>query len=144
MKKHSPYACALLALGIPATALATDKEIEVFAASQYTYCDAKMLSGMWKESVWESKSMIGRKIGWGDQQTLNSALRKARGEARTHPKRSCDFWEAGLNYQDAEVLAGVWKLSIDESKAFVQEKILAGDELLVRQILAENGRKPGR
>lgn len=42
------------------------------------------------------------------------------------------------------MLARIWKLSVEESKAFVEEKILYGDESLVREILAENGRKPGR
>lgn len=140
MNNQSCYAYVLLALGIPATALATEKEMQAFAASQYTYCDAKVLSAIWKESVGDAKSMIGRKIGWGDQQTLNGVLRQARREARAHPERGCDFWEAGFNYQDAEVLARIWKLSVEESKAFVQEKILDGNELLVRQLLAQHGR----
>jgi hypothetical protein len=111
--------------------------MKAYAHSKYTYCDAKILSSFWQQSVEESKARIGRKIGWGGENItiLNQMLTDARTQAKQHRERRCQFLEAGFVYEDAKKLAGLWKMSVDQAKANVENKILDGNEAQVRKLL---------
>lgn len=126
---------ALLALGVPELAHADPAGKRKFLTSKYTYCDAKMLSFLWRQSLDESKARIGRKIGWGDENILTDMLYRARLNAQKVPKARCNFHEAGYTYQDAQKLSQIWRRSIGESKSIVEQKILGGGELVVRELL---------
>src|SRR4051812_43362270 len=119
MKDRLRSLSALLALGLPATALGDQAELNRFFDSKYTYCDAKMLSGLWNSSLEDSKARIGRKIGWKNLDVINDMLKEARGVAEKNPNNRCSFHEAGFTYQDAEKLSKVWHKSIGESKTMV-------------------------
>lgn len=131
---------ALFALGVPETAIADPTEKRKFLKSKYTYCDAKVLSFLWRQSIDESKSRIGRKIGWGDQKILNDMLNRARVNAQKVPKARCKFHEAGYTYEDAEKLSRIWRRSVGDSKSLVEQKILGGGEYVVRKLLARPGK----
>jgi hypothetical protein len=128
---------ALLSLGAPEIALADPVEQRKFFASKYTYCDAKMLSFLWRQSIDESKSRIGRKVGWGDDKVLEGMLRRARNQAQKLPKARCNFHEAGFTYQDAEKLSRIWRTSPGQSKSLVEQKIMGGGESKVRSLLGK-------
>ena len=102
--------------------------MEAYASSSYTYCDAKVLSGFWRASIYESKLLIGRKIGWGDIAILNGMLATARDNAKRDPALRCTFAETDFTYEDAERLAAYWKTSTAEAKTRIELKILDGME----------------
>ena len=127
----------LLALGVPdvATAQGTKRELDQFFASNYQYCDAKVLGAMWKNSITESKARIGRKIGWGDIGILNDMLNTARGQADRDRRRACTFDEAGYSYDDAVKLARVWKISVWDAKVGIESLVVRGQDSEVRRLL---------
>jgi hypothetical protein len=134
-------ASALLALGTPVISGATQAEMDAYGTSKYTYCDAKILSSLWNQSISESKERIGRKVNWGDYGVLKDMINQAQDEARAYPERRCAFEETPFTYNDARTLARIWNISVDEAKVFVEEKILSGYEPLVSQLLAQDRRK---
>jgi hypothetical protein len=144
VKHQLLYTSALLALGTPAISGATQAEMDAYGTSKYTYCDAKILSSLWHQSISESKERIGRKVNWGDHGVLKDMINQAQGEARAHPERRCAFEETPFTYNDARTLARIWNLSVGEAKVFVEEKILSGNESLVSQLLAQDRRKKSR
>lgn len=133
---------ATLAMGGPGAVLA-EKGIDAFVASKYTYCDAKILSALWKESIEEAKASIGDKLAAGQAAAVESELGEAREAALKDASRRCSFDETGFTFEDAEKLAKLWNLSIEESKTMVEEKVLAGAEDVIRETLGEAAEPDG-
>lgn len=76
----------------------------------YTYCDAKLLAGLWKESVWEAKVIAGDKLAHGLADAVREQLQDARNQAGRN-NVSCSFEDADnpqYTYDDAVKLANYW------------------------------------
>jgi len=115
-----------------------DAEIAVFLRQNtYTYCDAKMLAGMWKKSVDDAKAFIGAKIQARSTEGLKDLFASARANAKKVPSARCTFAEAGFTFEDAQKLAKLWGTNEGQAKAAVEQKILAGAEASVRQQLGK-------
>lgn len=113
-----------------------DREIATFLAQdKYTYCDAKMIAGMWKQSIEESKAFIGAKLGMRSTRSVDRTVSKARVHAQKNQAARCSFHDAGFTYQDAVRLARMWRVSEGDAKALVEDKIVAGQEAAIRQQL---------
>ena len=127
----------VLALAWPALAHAESpqQEWDRYAASRYRYCDAKILSAHWRQSVEEAKYRIGRKIGWGDTRILSGMMATAREEAVLDPSRACTYDETGYSYKDAVKLAREWGVSPLEAKSMVENKVMRGWDNDVRVLL---------
>ena len=134
----TPRARALViaaVLGLPATVYAdTDDAIRLFTSSKYTYCDAKLLAGLWQQSVADAKATIGRKVGGGNPAAIERALVGARKRA-ARTRLRCSYQEAGLTYDDAERLAKLWKRSVTDAKAMIEAKLLTGGVDSIRELL---------
>lgn len=132
MKRSVVSLSALLAFSAPGMALAaapTDEaDIAAFGSSTYTYCDAKVLSHLWKKSIWDSKLLAGRKLRGGDGGVLRSAVGDARRATANLPAKRCSWDEAGFSYEDATKLAKLWNKSVIEAKAMMDQKIANGGE----------------
>lgn len=120
----------LQSLGMP-SALA-DADWDRYAASGYVYCDAVILSAHWGESVDEAKATIGRKLGWGNADIVASDL----DEARDAGER-CAFFDTGFVYEDAEALAAMWGVGVDDAKAALAEKVSTGYAELANEVVAQ-------
>jgi hypothetical protein len=127
----------VLALASPAIARAdADAEIRAYGSSPYTYCDAKLLAGLWRQAVGDAKLQIGRKLIDGEQDALVAGIADARRRASANPKLRCTFAEAGFSFADAQKLAKVWKTTTADAKARAEAKIVgAGGEATVRSLL---------
>ena len=111
-------------------------EKDRFFDSDYTYCDATLLSSLWKDSMSETKARIGRKIGWGDFSVMEDYL----SEARTHAKKkgiTCNYYDSGYEYDDAELLGAFWDVDTSEAKAMIGDKLFNGDNKILKEILAD-------
>jgi len=109
--------------------------------AKYTYCDAKMIAGLWKQSAREAKSYIGSKLAMGSTRGIDRTLDDARAFAQKNRRARCTFREAGFSYQDAVALARLWSVTTGEAKAISEEKIAFGNESIVRAQLRE-ARRP--
>lgn len=100
----------------PAIPSAAQDELSRFFDSDYTYCDAHLLAAHWGESLVEAKATIGRKLGWGNADVVESVLADARADAA---KRSapCTFADTGLSFADAQALATHWRTNTADAKA---------------------------
>lgn len=135
--------CVLSTSLFAGVAHASPDEIARYSASEYTYCDAKVLAGYWGQSVWDAKARIGRKIGWGDQDVLSQMRRDAGSQAFSDPAKQCQFYETEFVYADAQALAQAWGKTISQAKASLAKKAsVVGEAEVRRSVLAEVGR-PG-
>ena len=142
---HRARSLALvLALGVPVVAHAKKQNpIAAFLQQdKYTYCDAKVLAALWKVSVDDAKANVGRKLS--DEKYLSTQLTNARANAKNRIAKGekgtrCSFAEAGLTYEDAQKLAKLWKTTESNAKVMAEDKILAGGEKGLRQILGQGG-----
>jgi hypothetical protein len=107
-----------------------------FNQDKYTYCDAKMLSGLWKQSMGDAKTRIGMKIQAGGPSVkfLDEELDHARGHAKKDSAARCSYMDIGLSYDDVAKLARLWKTSEPDAKALIETKVLAGEEHMVRDM----------
>jgi hypothetical protein len=127
---------ALFHLGSPALAagVSEDDAFQRWSSSAYTYCDAKLLAGLWGKETWDAKIRIGRLMAKGRGEEIMDALNQARDRARTNGL-TCDYWETGLDMQQAELLATFWGIGTIEAKARVEDKMLIGGRPLVESVL---------
>jgi hypothetical protein len=103
-----------------------------FAASNFSYCDAKVLAAMWQTSVESAKSSIGHKILGGQESMATAAV----GEAFARPdKPACQFYETKYTYSDAEAMAAFWGIDVSETKDRITNKVNFGNAELVDQML---------
>lgn len=118
-----------------------DRMFAIYSASPYAYCDARLLAQLWGQDPWQGKVYIGQKIDLGlESDVLAGTLSEARAYARQDPDtRGCEFYETRYSYDDAERLAAVWGVSIDEAKTRVEQKVLWGDEAIIDSALQQGG-----
>jgi hypothetical protein len=94
----------------------TSTALDAFADSGYGYCDAKKIAHVWGESdPYEGKIILGNKV-LGDLEHLADA-----DIASTAGKVMCEWWEAGLSYEDAVALGEYWGRSVEDSKLKVAD-----------------------
>ncbi|MEL6342256.1 MAG: hypothetical protein AAFV53_03935 [Myxococcota bacterium] len=116
--------------------------LQVYANSRYDYCDAKMLSIVWKNSVYEAKVTIGQKIingltGLADQD-IATGRQQALNAFESNPQMRCNYMELGYSYEDAAKLANVWGLpGAWEAKQVIERKYLFGDNDYTRRLLSQ-------
>lgn len=101
-----------------------------FDQEKYTYCDAKMLSGYWKQSMSDTKARVGMKLqaGGASVKYLDEELGRARGRARKDVNARCTWMDIGLAFDDVEKLAAYWKTNPGDAKTLIETKVLAGQE----------------
>lgn len=116
----------------------TDVEIRTFWESSYRFCDARLLAMYWGEDVYSAKATIGRKVGWGDWETIENNLAGARQMAQARGIGRCSFAESEFTYEDAALLADVWGL-LDpiEAKSRIEVALFNGQGQQVRDLLVE-------
>ncbi len=134
--RRSAFAAALL-LSTALTVVATPAQaagFETFAASKYTYCDATLLSKLWKTSVYEAKVSIGDKIANGIQRNIGHLLAQSRAAGN-----ACSWADTGYSYQDAEKLAKIWGLAQPyEAKNKVAAYLTNGQRNVVDRALRQS------
>ncbi len=117
---------------------ATAANLEAFAKSSYDACHANMLVGTYfGESVAEVKDLIGYKAANGWTGPVDSMLDKARAQHRASGTKPCAFHQTPFTYDDAVLLAQVWKSDVAEAKARVESKYAAGSETVVKDALLQ-------
>lgn len=125
---HTLGAALLQGACMPAFA---DGDWERYANSDYSYCDAVILGAYWSESVDEAKVTIGRKLGWGNAAIVASDIDTARRQGER-----CQFHDTGLIYEDAEAVAALWGVSVEDAKAALAEKVSMGLRDLAEEVVA--------
>ena len=102
----------------------------------FTYCDAKLIAGMWKKSVEEGKAYIGTKLQ-AHALGCRSKQLVGKGAPTREAIRSnrCTLADTEFGYDDAVKLAKLWKTDVPHAKAMIERKINEGHTALVRQQL---------
>lgn len=109
-----------------------------FFASNYHYCDARVLADLWGIDVYSGKKLIGRKLNWGDPATMSYlegelARGRAQAAAAGHP---CEFVELSYSYDDATTLASVWGVPVEQAKTRMADMVMKGRDGELRQQIA--------
>lgn len=126
---------------------------EAYAKSDYTYEDAEKLAGLWDIPVSEAKQVLGHKILNGIQELLPDGLQhpsSSKVDPKFDPKSDPKSAPAGVNeafqayvksdynYDDAELLASLWNISVVEAKDEIGYKVMHGLEANLPDKLREN------
>jgi hypothetical protein len=94
-----------------------------FFNSGYAYCDARVLAAAWEMDPYDAKISAAKRILGGDKLELD--FKKGTKQMRKR-REVCDFWETGWYTGDAELLAQVWGITLDESKARIGRDVAQG------------------
>jgi hypothetical protein len=118
-----------------------DDDVTAFGnQTKYTYCDAKMIGGLWKQSTGHGKAFIGAKVAAKQTGALDRTLKSARANAVKETSARCGYHEAGFSYDDVMILAKLWKLDPEKHdvKAEVSLRIAKGQEAAMKKQLEKN------
>jgi hypothetical protein len=99
--------------------------------TKYTYCDARMVAGLWGKSLGEGKKAIGQKLVAKNTKGLTKLIADARKNAKKNVEARCSYDDAGMSYDDLMILAKLWKKPEGDMKALVAEKFALGQEATV-------------
>lgn len=125
-------ALVTMAASSPAVAQVSEQQsIDAFSASQYHYCDAKLMADFWGESIWQAKAGIGARILLGSGDYIPGKLQASRDNGN-----QCNWSETGFGYEDAENIASLWGLSsVEEAKSKMAWLATMGDTGDINQVL---------
>lgn len=118
-----------------------DADVTAFAnQTKYSYCDAKMIGGLWKQSAAHGKAFIGAKVAAKQAAVVDKTLKTARANAVKDTTARCGYSEAGFSYDDVMILGKLWKFDVDKKdiKAEVALRIAKGQEAAMKKQLAKN------
>lgn len=110
-----------------------EKFLDVYFKSDYTYDDAELLAQLWGlSSVYTAKKVIGAKIFHGIEANLPDKIRRG-SETKLNPDEKAfgAFFNSEYSYNDADLLAQLWDISVSEAKKTIGYKILNGIEDLL-------------
>ena len=78
--------------------------MKAYSESNYSFCDANVLAQFWGVDTQDAKLRLGRKILWGDHQTIGEILGQA------YSRFGC---QQGFNFEDAPRVAELWAAAPD-------------------------------
>ena len=122
----------------PAAPMTTEDQAawDAFQASDYTYCDAKLVGAAWSMQIDQAKAAIGYKIMNGFSDQLPPIFAEGR------QVTSCDFADTSLSYEDAEKLAGIWGVDVARAKDKAAEYYTNGQSAIVLGALGQSASNP--
>ena len=84
---------------------------QMFFNSDYGYCDALKVAHVWGTDVGGAKTVIGQKIAGGITDLVDVDI------ASTASSVQCSWVDTGLDFNDANILADFWGVSVGEAKS---------------------------
>ena len=144
MKRRHTLATAGLSIAQlwAAQAIASPEDDSMRFLGTYNYCDASILAGHWNVSTGDAKIRGGAKMGANATRVLEDALRSGR-----NARNFCGWSDTGFTYEDAQALAELWKISVEDAKSALAEKLTGGYRNLAARVVAEAhgaGKKPAK
>lgn len=97
---------------------------EQYRVGEWTYCDVHLLARAWGETEDQARQTISYKIGVGATDIVRQTRDAARQGITPTGRAVRPYFEAGYDYNDADALSRAWSMSIDEVKAYIENKIV--------------------
>jgi hypothetical protein len=111
-----------------------DQFTDAYDASTYSFCDAVMVGVLYGVNGVEGKSKIGANIlQGGGIPEVERLLAQARSTGIM-----CNFEDTGYQFADAQIVAGVWGVPVDQAKTKIAQIVSAGDRAALNGVLAAN------
>ena len=73
---------------------------------------------------------------------MTEDIQKAAVIARKKGQKDCEFWDLDFQYEDAELMASVWKIDTYEAKMRIAQKVANSTQRDVRKIITEVRKNP--
>jgi hypothetical protein len=111
--------------------------LTAFWSSTYHYCDARLLADFWGIDAYSGKITIGNKLKWGDAEEL-AYLQGQLAQGRTIAQQrgtSCQFYELNYTYDDAAMMAQLWRTDVSTAKTRMSDLVARGRDGEIRQQL---------
>lgn len=112
--------------------------LAAFWASTFHYCDARMLAEFWGVDAYNGKVSIGYKLMDGSPDQL-AYLQGELAQGRTAAQQrgaACQFVELNYTYDDAAMMAQLWRTGVEEAKTRMGDLVGRGRDGEIRQQLA--------
>lgn len=93
-------------------------------------CEARLLSDLWGASLRDTKLQIGSKYLRGDGELVLEEVIRANTGLVVPP---CDWSDMNYSYEDAELLAGHWGMSVSDTKFTMVNKVRVGNRSYLEQ-----------
>ena len=107
---------------------------QVFANSDYGYCDAKKVASVWNVGIGQAKAVIGDKIIVNITHLIDADI------ASTAGRVYCSWEDLQMSYNDAVALGNFWGRQPHEAKTKASNMATQmGKKELLQLILRENG-----
>jgi hypothetical protein len=103
---------------------------DVWASSTYTYCDAVLISKLYRTDTMAAKTLIGTKIMNG----IGSDVQRVLAESRARGNR-CSWDDSTYMPADAVQLSRLWGVSVQQAKAKVADYVTRGQGSVVNNAL---------
>lgn len=117
------------------------EQYNAYIKSDYVYDDALLLSELWNIPIIDAKKVIGYKIIHGYEDSLPAKVRGVdESNAEDWDNKALATFDGSIySYGDAELLAQLWSISIDEAKKVIGYKVIDGlEHLLPPELKHEN------
>ena len=107
---------------------------QVFANSDYGYCDAKKVASVWNVGIGQAKAVIGDKILGNITHLIDADIASTAGQVY------CSWEDLQMSYNDAVALGNFWGRQPHEAKTKASNMATQmGKKELLQLILRENG-----
>lgn len=108
----------------------------------YTWQDALALAGLWGVDTLETKARIEAKLMFHGEAQLGEELKAAYAAGTDDGTMGDDtdvtpFFDAGLQWCDAEVLGAYWSTDFYSAKVFYSQKVFAGNQRFATQAVKQ-------
>lgn len=116
---------APLALLVSSTAFAAPTA-DIYFQGDWTFCDVHLLAKAWKVPEAAAGARLDSKVAAGKKDAVLAAITQAAAAITPDGWAACPGFEAGYDWDAAEILAKHWGLgSVEEAKARVESKLIA-------------------
>ena len=120
--------------GFTGSAQAQSHSQQVFANSDYGYCDAKKVAAVWNVGIGKAKAVIGDKIIGNITHLIDADIASTAGQVY------CSWEDLQMSYNDAVALGNFWGRQPHEAKTKASNMATQmGKKELLQLILRENG-----
>lgn len=124
---------APLALLVTSTALAAPTA-DTYFEGEWTFCDVHLLAKAWKVPEAAAATRLDSQVAAGKKDAILATIKQTAGTITADGWAACPGFEAGYDWDAAEILAKHWGLgSVDEAKARVESKLIARGAVQLRE-----------
>lgn len=126
---------AWLFAGSSALAAPVVPSAENYRAGEWTYCDVRIYAAGAGTTPEAARAKIVELLDAGKGKEVADRINGHRSKITPDGWSTCPYWEAGYSYEDAEALARLWSVDVQEAKARIERKLIFKTDDGLRELI---------